>query len=256
MVPATMRQQQDHEHWLPCSARACRFLLLPPIRKGNHAVQTYLPYIVTVLAAVVVLIVIQFQGRSARKHRKETDQFLALLDQRISVVEEQIRQTGESNSQLNDLKITQLRDELKTTLDKFRESLTARLSEHESTQTQRIDQLAERVSASMASQAPPVPDKSQTAAPETTAPPRETAIHDKARRFARLIVADIALYNGPAVDEGVRNNTFAKLLAHEIKEARALYAQRVPEDVRKDTTYLEDAFRELIVRKKRELSTH
>lgn len=249
-----MRLQQDQAYCLPCIERTCRFLPPPPIRKGIHAVQIYLPYIITVLAAVVVLTVIQLQGSSARKHRRETDRMLGLLDQRISVVEEQIRQNGESNSQLNDLKITQLRDELKTTLDKFRESLTLRLTEHESTQTQRFDQFAERVSASMASQGSPAPGTRQPPAPETTAPPRETPVHDKARRFARLIVADIALYNGPAVDEGVRNNTFAKLLAHEIKEARALYAQRVPEDVRKDTTYLEDAFRELILRKKRELN--
>lgn len=235
--------------------RACLTFLAASInRERKSAVPTYLPYVFTILAVIVVLVVIQFQGRSSRKHREETDQFLALLDQRISVVEQDIRQTGESDTRLNDLKITQLRDELKTTLDKFRDSLNTRLADHESMQTQRFEQLAQRLSASMVRQAPSAPENAPTSVPESRSPFRETPIHDKARRFARLIVADIALYNGPAVDEGVRNNTFAKLLSHEIKEARALYAQRVPEDVRKDTTYLEDAFRELIVRKKRELN--
>ncbi|MEA5113743.1 MAG: hypothetical protein VB050_06895 [Geobacteraceae bacterium] len=215
---------------------------------------TYLPYIVTVVAVAIVFLVINIQTRQARKHREETDQFMAALGQRISSLEEEFHRIGDKDSQLNDLKITQLRDELKTTLDNFRDSISTKLNEHESMQSQRLTQFAERLSASMARQTAPATGNGQAKAAAVKAPPRETPIHDKAKRLARLIVADIALYNGPAVDEGVRNNTFAKLLSHEIKEARALYAQRVPEDVRKDTTYLEDAFRELIVRKKRELN--
>lgn len=203
---------------------------------------------------VVILLVNHMQARQARKHREETDQFMAALGQRISSLEEEFHQLGDKNNQINDLKITQLRDELKTTLDNFRESLNNKLSEQETTQNQRLNQLGERLSASMTRQATPPSGNGETKAAEVKAPLRETPIHDKAKRLARLIVSDIALYNGPAVEEGIRNNTFAKLLSHEIKEARALYAQRVPEDVRKDTTYLEDAFRELIVRKKRELN--
>jgi len=215
---------------------------------------TYLPYILIVVAVAVIVLIMNFQSRQARKHREETDQFMAALGQRISSLEEEFQQFGDKGRLNDDLRITQLRDELKTTLNNFRESLNTKLNEHEAAQNQRLEQFVERLSASMARHTAPATGNGQASAAEVKTPSRETPIHEKAKRLARLIVSDIALYNGPAVDEGIRNNTLAKLLSHEIKEARALYAQRVPEDVRKDTTYLEDAFRELIVRKKRELN--
>jgi len=43
-------------------------------------------------------------------------------------------------------------------------------------------------------------------------------------------------------------------MAHEIREARKLYEQRVPLEVRNGTAYLDDAFGELIARKKREFN--
>lgn len=229
-------------------------LQIASIWKGKSPVITYLPYFVIAFAVILLLLFNQVQSRAASKHREETDQFMAALGQRISALEEEISGSGDRNLQLNDLKITQLRDELKTTLDNFRVSLNTRLDEHETVQKNRLVQVSERLSALKDRQSTPGSGYGQTKSAEATAPLRETPIHEKAKRLARLIVADIALYNGPAVEEGVRNNTFVKLLSHEIKEARALYAQRVSEDVRKDTTYLEDAFRELISRKKRELN--
>jgi uncharacterized phage infection (PIP) family protein YhgE len=76
----------------------------------------------------------------------------------------------------------------------------------------------------------------------------------KARRLARLIVSEIALYNKKALEEGVRTDTFSKLLEHDIKEAHALYARRVPEEIRNATSYLEEAFTELIAKTRRELN--
>jgi predicted Zn finger-like uncharacterized protein len=83
---------------------------------------------------------------------------------------------------------------------------------------------------------------------------QEDESHFKARRFARLIVSDIALYNEDLVEEGVRNNSFYKLLEDDVREGRNLYEKRIPENVRKVTSYLEDAFEELISRKKREMN--
>jgi predicted Zn finger-like uncharacterized protein len=85
-------------------------------------------------------------------------------------------------------------------------------------------------------------------------PAEEEEAHFKARRLARLIASDIALYNEDLVDEGVRNDSFYKLLEEDVREGRALYERRIPEEVRKITSYLEDAFEELISRKKRELN--
>ncbi len=78
--------------------------------------------------------------------------------------------------------------------------------------------------------------------------------HVKARRLARIIASDIMLYNQGKAEEGVRNGTFYQLLADDIHEGRALYKRRVPEEVQLSTTYLEDAFEELIAKIKRDLN--
>ncbi|UTG91588.1 response regulator [Geobacter sulfurreducens] len=77
--------------------------------------------------------------------------------------------------------------------------------------------------------------------------------HHKARRLARLIVSDIALYNRDLVREGVRNGTFFELLAEDVAEGRSLYENRVPGDVRAGTSYLDDAFAEFIGTIRKEL---
>jgi DNA-binding response OmpR family regulator len=82
----------------------------------------------------------------------------------------------------------------------------------------------------------------------------ESEAHVKARRFARLIVSDIALYNQERVEEGVRNDGFYELLEEDIQEGRALYEQRIPPEIRNSTSYLDDAFEELISKKKREMN--
>lgn len=76
----------------------------------------------------------------------------------------------------------------------------------------------------------------------------------KARRLARIIVTDIALYNQKKVDDGVMNGTFYELLADDIREGRRLYNERFPEDIRGGTSYLEEAFEEFISGKRRELA--
>jgi CheY-like chemotaxis protein len=89
-------------------------------------------------------------------------------------------------------------------------------------------------------------------APVAAAPAEASEAHAKAKRLARIIVSDIVLYNQAKVEEGVRNATFYQLLADDIAEGRALYERRVPAEVKDSSTYLNDAFEELIARKKRE----
>ncbi len=81
----------------------------------------------------------------------------------------------------------------------------------------------------------------------------EKAEHEKARRLARLIVSDIALYNPKLVDEGIRNGTFYQILEKDIKQAHKLYNERVPEQIRSKTNYLEEAFEEFISNRKKYL---
>lgn len=81
------------------------------------------------------------------------------------------------------------------------------------------------------------------------------AAHQGARRLARLIVSDIALYNQELVEKGVREGRFYELLKEDIKEAEAYYSKRVPPELLKHTSYLKDAFEEFIEKTKTRLGT-
>lgn len=94
----------------------------------------------------------------------------------------------------------------------------------------------------------------ETTAAPVAAPAEESEAHVKARRFARIIVSDIALYNQAKVEQGVRAGTFYELLADDIAEGRAIYAQRVAADIRSTTNYLDEALDALVVKKKKEFN--
>ena len=76
--------------------------------------------------------------------------------------------------------------------------------------------------------------------------------HLKARRLARIIVSDIALYNPEKVEEGVRQGSIDSLLADEYAEGVALYEQRVAAEIRAGTDYLAEAWQQLLEKKQRE----
>ena len=84
---------------------------------------------------------------------------------------------------------------------------------------------------------------------KSAADPKEI---EKARRFARLIVSDIALYNQDIVAEGLRKGTFFELLQDDITEGRSLYDNRVPEAVRMTKDYYQEAFDEFIASNKKQ----
>ncbi|MHB8482464.1 MAG: response regulator [Nitrospiria bacterium] len=81
--------------------------------------------------------------------------------------------------------------------------------------------------------------------------PEETLQHEEAKRFARIIISDIALYNQAAVEEGVENGNVEELLKGEIQEGEKLYRERVPKEVWERTDYLQQALFELVERKKK-----
>jgi predicted Zn finger-like uncharacterized protein len=74
---------------------------------------------------------------------------------------------------------------------------------------------------------------------------------EKARRFARIIVSDIALYNQEMVIEGIRNGTFFELLKSDVTEGRELYEKRVPAAIRAGKDYYQEAFDNFIRAAKR-----
>ncbi len=50
---------------------------------------------------------------------------------------------------------------------------------------------------------------------------------DHARRLARAIISDVALYNREKVEEGIRNDNIFELLAAELEEGRQHFMSRV-----------------------------
>ncbi|MEK6678625.1 MAG: response regulator [Nitrospirota bacterium] len=78
--------------------------------------------------------------------------------------------------------------------------------------------------------------------------------HEKAMRFARIIISDIALYNQKAVENGIRNNKFYEVLKAEIEEGRKLYKERVPPDIASATNYFNQTLEDFIKNKRRSLN--
>lgn len=64
--------------------------------------------------------------------------------------------------------------------------------------------------------------------------------HDEARRFARLLVSEIKLYNESKVEQGRRNKDLYERLKEDIDRSRQMYDERITEDVRKVSNYFYD----------------
>ncbi|WP_053550773.1 response regulator [Desulfuromonas soudanensis] len=76
---------------------------------------------------------------------------------------------------------------------------------------------------------------------------------DKARRLARIIISDIALYNQDKFEQGIRGGNTLELLAEEIREGRKLFKKRVDAEVCQGEDFLQTALEAFIERRKREL---
>jgi hypothetical protein len=61
--------------------------------------------------------------------------------------------------------------------------------------------------------------------------------HEEARRFARLLVSEIRLYNEQAVQDGRASRDIYRRLKEDIDRSREMYEQRVPADIRSDSNY-------------------
>jgi hypothetical protein len=68
--------------------------------------------------------------------------------------------------------------------------------------------------------------------------------HDEARRFARLLVSEIKLYNEEAVERGREQRDLYQRLRDDIDRSREMYEKRIPADIRA----AHDHFREELVR--------
>ena len=64
--------------------------------------------------------------------------------------------------------------------------------------------------------------------------------HEEARRFARLLVSEIKLYNERAVIEGRERGNLYQRLREDIDRSRQMYDERIPQDVRSQTNFFYD----------------
>lgn len=81
--------------------------------------------------------------------------------------------------------------------------------------------------------APPAPASSGLSAEDQKA-------HDQAKRFARLVVSEIKLYNEAKVTEGRRHKDLYERLKEDIERGRQVYGERVPARVREGTNFFYD----------------
>ena len=70
--------------------------------------------------------------------------------------------------------------------------------------------------------------------------PEESRLHEDARRFARLLVSELLLYNEDVVVAGRKQRDIYDRLKDEIDKSRQAYDQRVPEPIRSGTDYFKE----------------
>jgi len=60
---------------------------------------------------------------------------------------------------------------------------------------------------------------------------------DLAKRLARAILSDVAMYNPEKVENGIKNDNIFDVLKEELEEGRQDFLSRVSPDVEADTIY-------------------
>ena len=60
---------------------------------------------------------------------------------------------------------------------------------------------------------------------------------DQARRLARAILSDVAMYNKEKVENGIKNDNIFDVLQEELEEGRQHFLSRVSTDVNPDLVY-------------------
>ncbi len=79
----------------------------------------------------------------------------------------------------------------------------------------------------------------------------EKARHEKARRLARVLASDIAIYNKEKKDRGLSEGNLVAVLGYEIKKSWEIYKERVGADFANSTPYFRDALNDLLAEGKK-----
>jgi len=88
----------------------------------------------------------------------------------------------------------------------------------------------------------PVPAPAPAAEPESPKgmDPETQKQHEDAKRFARLLVSEIKLYNEAKVQQGREQKGIYSMLKDDIERSRQLYAERVSANIRESTNYFDE----------------
>lgn len=98
--------------------------------------------------------------------------------------------------------------------------------------------------------AAPRPRISASAVPDGLTP-EEMQRHEKARRLARVLASDIAIYNREKRERGIKDGNLVAVLGYEIKKSWETYKERVGADFANTTPYFRDALNEIVAEGKK-----
>jgi len=101
----------------------------------------------------------------------------------------------------------------------------------------------------------PVREEARPRISATTLPdglsPEELQRHERARRLARVLASDIAIYNREKRERGIRDGNLVAVLGYEIKKSWETYKERVGADFANSTPYFRDALNEIVAEGKK-----
>ncbi len=73
---------------------------------------------------------------------------------------------------------------------------------------------------------------------------------EAAKRLARAIASDVALYNEAKIKQGIENDSFFELLSKEIEEGRVHYNGKVDPTLRSKTNFYDIAIVDVILKRR------
>jgi hypothetical protein len=82
-------------------------------------------------------------------------------------------------------------------------------------------------------------------------PEAERLKHERARRLARVLASDIAIYNKEKRDRGVQEGNLVAVLGYEIKKSWEVYKERVTPELANSTPYFRDALNDMLAEGKK-----
>jgi len=72
--------------------------------------------------------------------------------------------------------------------------------------------------------------------------------HERAKRLARLIMADLILYNQDKIIQGIKEDNLFELLGSELEVARKYYERNVDPQVVREANYFNEAVVDILVK--------